>query len=466
MGKQTESFQEETEVMVSKASAVAGAIIEGMKQYPTTLLTPTTTDDWIALYSQLVAIYTGIFAISSSIASLPLKLKKIDRVSGEEEDISTHDVLTLLEKPNESSTRYDLMEATITYLESSGLAYWEIVKDRVGEFEIPSELYPIRPSRLTPIPDEDGKKIKGYVFQVKKYTKKVDFNADDIIPFRYFHPTEDWAGLSALEPAFGSIQLDKQMETWNLNFFKEGTAIEGIFRTDQILNVADIKSVNKMVRDMIVGRGRTVPVLGKGLSFQPIRLGPKDIDFGGGQKNNATRILSALGVPPTRAGMLEHATYDNYRLMEETFLRNTILPKLRKIQGVLKCKLLTMYTWKDIDKYDYMLVFDTSDIFQEDETVSVDRVIKKLSYGLITLNQGIKELGGKDIGEEGDKRYMINSLIPLDITGEGVLEAREDQILQSLGTLEASLNERIKNTQQTVEKNLLKKVREELRMGS
>jgi len=279
------------------------------------------TEEWVKLYSDHVWAYAGIFAIAATIAPLEPKLYEIDVKSGEKKEKAGHAAVRLLRRPNDSMTGLELLEALVIYLETCGMAYLEVVYEErqkavggavVEEQVQPSELWLIRPDRLTPEPRKDGRGVERYVFQTKKGAKKEYFSPDEIVPFRYFHPLNDWFGLGSVQPAIDDVRQDKQMAQWNLDFFEHGITPEGILQTDKPITPYEMRSLGKQIKSFLSGKGRQVLILGKNLKWQTISLNPKDVEFLEGRRENRQAILAALGVPPVMVGLLEHAKYDNY----------------------------------------------------------------------------------------------------------------------------------------------------------
>jgi len=189
-----------------------------------------------------------------------------------------------------------------------------------------------------------------------------------------------------------------------------------------------------------------VLILGKGMKWETISVNPKDVEFLAGRKENRQAVLAALGVPPVMVGLLEHAKYDNYALQVEAFHRDTVLPKVQRIEACLESFYLPLFDDLVTEEgYVYRIEFDRSALTLESEDRLTDRVVKQLSHGLITLDQAVQKLGGEPLeGEEGERRFMVNNLVPLeDVAAEPNLEGAADAAARGVAGLAGAVGEEV-----------------------
>ena len=378
---------------------------------------PQGMEDWIDLYRKAAFIYAGISAISRVIANLGFVLEKKTVGEGGSvvwENVPQHDILDLLADPNSAETQYDMIEALSVYLDTAGTGYWEASYKQGSK--VPNALYNMRPSRVEVVPTRDGKAVKKYIYQTKKGGKRTIFSPEEVIPFKYFNPLNDWVGMGTIQPAINEIQLDSNMLKWNKEFFKKGT-IEGILHTDKTLTAGDLKGFQDMWKEAQQRDSRNTPILGKNVQYTPIGKSPTDVDFLKGRADNRTAMISTIGTPPIKVGVLDQAQYDNYYLQEEDFNRNTIVPRCKKISGALTKFLVPLFP--DLVGKGYRIEFDTSRLLKEDLNRKTDRIRKQIEAGLLTPNEGRQELGRLRIDAEGgDKLYMDKRFYPIEIIEE------------------------------------------------
>ena len=429
----------------AKASRAAAAAMESMHDYGEALEKPKNQKEFLALYSDMVWAYAGVFAIASTIAQLPFLAYRWN-AAGEKTAVEQHPILDLLENPNDSMTGYDLLEGLVVFLECCGNGYFEDVKGQVegDSFKTPTELWPIRPDRLRPEPNKDGHGVDHWVFQLKSHTKKTIFQPDEIVPFRYFSPLDDWFGMGSLQPAVDAITLDKQMAAWNKGFFQHGTTAEGLISTDKPLTQKEMADLGAQIQQFLKGKTRKILILSKNLKWQSISVSPKDAEFLQGRKDARDSILAALGVPPVKVGLVAEAKYANYDLQTLSFHRDTIIPKLLKIEGSLNKYLAPQYPDFETDEGRLYVEFDRTSLLTDDENMLVERFGKALRHGFITPNGVCRRLGWPVWPPDkpgGDDYYMDSTLVAVGSApagGEGFLPLlpEDQQLNKKLDSME------------------------------
>lgn len=457
--------------IISKSSEVAAIVAESILGRFSEQTSDEDIQKWIELYSTHAWVYAGAFAIASTISALPFQLYKLSKTKqDEDEEMLDHPVLDLLNFPNDQKTKEDHLESLIIYLETCGEGYWEVVYEKKGVVSQPIELWNIMPSRMTPVPDKEGKGIASWIFQTRSYAKKKIFKREQIIPFRYTHPLKDWRGQGSLLASRNDIQLDFNMMDWNKAFFAGGTVLDGVFTTDQSLTAASLKNVKEQILAKVQGGGHKTLVLTNNLKYDPISSNPKDLEWESGHKNNRNTILSTMGVPPIKVGILDQAKYDNYRLQEDSFHRDTIVPKLKKISGTLSLYLLPMF---GLNPREHQLRFDTTTILSEDQDRQTTRITTQIKHGLKTPNEGRGELG-LDAYDGGDIYYVEKFLVPIagddyvepvEEEPEGkpevleeTLEKREDELLNAVNDIGENMNTLIKDEVKKAKAEILEEV--------
>ena len=430
------------EVAVEKASLAAENLISTLAAEGKL---DTASKDYgalINLYTKAVWVYTGVYAIAMTIAKLPISLYVIE--GDKKTKLDAHPILDLLAEPNEDDDWFSLMEALVIHLELTGEGYWEKVFKEIGGKRIaPVELYNLRPDRITPKPRKDGKGIDHYVFQTKPYAKKVIFQPDELVRFRYFSPNQDWRGQSALAVLTEELALDEAMLKWNKDFFLHGVCVEGTLETDKTLSKSDIDNVKTMVKQFLSGQGRRLLLLTKGLHYTPLGVSPKEVEFEKGREEIKDKVLAALGVPGAKVGDVEDLKFSNYELQIQSFIEDTIIPKLRKIEAVLNKQLLPDFGDLVASKTKrYRLEFDASGLIPRDEDALTKRLVMQIQHGIITPNQAREKLG-LDPYDGGDTYYVSSSLVPVSVQKslekEDVLNLTEDEILSNMAKLNSEI---------------------------
>ena len=142
---------------------------------------PSSMAEYITLYTTMVWVYSAVFAIASAAIRIPLKLKR--RTKDGNEEVTEHPVLDLIRRPNPDMSWKELLEATLIYMELAGEEFWEVSYNKL---QLPYELWPIKPTRLTINTSRDRKRITSYTFKIGSYSHK--FDPKFILHFRNLIP--------------------------------------------------------------------------------------------------------------------------------------------------------------------------------------------------------------------------------------------------------------------------------------
>ena len=158
-------------------------------------------------YRRNVVAYQAVNRIADAVASVRWTLWR-----GETE-ITDHEILRLIKKPNPGQSGSQYMQAKIGYLLLSGNGYEERVK--VGQSV--RELYQLRPDRMKVLPGSNGFP-RGYTYEVGG--RKAQWDVDettmesDVRHIRMFNPLDDWYGMSPVEASAYSIDQHNEAMGW------------------------------------------------------------------------------------------------------------------------------------------------------------------------------------------------------------------------------------------------------------
>jgi len=371
-------------------------------------------NEYCGLYQSLAWVYASVFAVASGLAVVPWEIWDGEVGKGKKLN-EEHEVVKLFNDPNDEMTWFDLIEATVTYLELAGDCYWEIVRPKISE-QIskatgnpagkPKQLFALRPSRVTIRPRKDGKGVEQYVWKLSPYSKNIiKFDPWQIVHFLYFNPMDDWYGLSPLSAAAMSVQSELYTIEYNQGFFQRDATPQGYLATDQVITPEQAKKIGNDWRKNLSGSNNKykIPVMPKGLMFHTIGVNARDMQFLNQRMYNREEILSVFGVPPVKVGLLDKAKYDNYQLQEAAFYRDTIQPKGLKIASKI-----TKFLRRAFNK-PYTFTFDLSAFMTVDKSEEASRLLKLFSMGLFSPNALITMLKVGEVFEDGDEHY-INSV--------------------------------------------------------
>jgi len=277
-------------------------------------------------YAKNAIAYRCVRMIAEAAASAPLKV-------GPE----GHPLARLLARPNPEQTGVELLEAFFGHLQVSGNAYLEAASI---EESGPSELYVLRPDRMSVVPGADGWPV-GWEHRaganVRRFERDPVTGDAPILHVKLFHPADDWYGLSPMEAAAFSIDIHNSGGAWNKALIDNAARPSGalVFTgaggADR-LQEEQFQRLKRELEDMHTGAanaGRPMLLEG-GLDWRPMSLSPSDMDFIEARHAAARDIALAFGVPPMLLGIPGDNTYSNYREANLAFWRQTALPLAMK----------------------------------------------------------------------------------------------------------------------------------------
>lgn len=281
-------------------------------------------------YKKNVIVFRCITLISRAISSVNWILKSIKGDKEVDEIIYKHKILDIINQPNLLRSKNTFIEEAVSYLLLSGNCYIEVVRDSISN---PRELYILRPDRIKVIPGNDAIP-HGYEYSVGNTKKFFPVDSEtgksDILHIKLFNPLDDWYGMSPIEVAMSSIQQNNAIALQNTSFLQNGGRPSGALMYKHML---DSNKRNELKHDLKAlyegGRNAGKILLLEGdFQWKEMGLSPKDLDFTAGKELSAKEIALAFGVPPILIGIMNSATFSNYKEARYNFWEETVIPLL------------------------------------------------------------------------------------------------------------------------------------------
>lgn len=309
------------------------------------------------------------------------------------EVIDAHPMLDLLVNPmpDRSITQNDLIQATVTYLELEGEAYWERLWQNDQRTKMVGLWPKIDPRKVWVLPGET-RLADGYVY--RGGVAPVVFDYRDMIQFAYFHPESPYYGLAPTEVLRQAILADVKAIDWNRTFFDNDATPGFTLQTDQDMTTQQAREIEARWDALSRGvdKSHRTRVLAKGLKAMPVSPTHKDMQFTALRGWNREEVLAAYGVPPIVVGLYKEVNRAAATTMRRLFWENTVVPRLGKLEAVLNAQL--------VPEGDVRLFFDLSEIeaLQEDMAEKADLGLKLMDQAW-TPNE-LREFWGKEQGDE------------------------------------------------------------------
>jgi HK97 family phage portal protein len=362
-------------------------------------------------YSQSVWVYSSISKIAGTIARVPFRFYKqagkdrSDKVLVEEGKIPT-----LFNNPNPLFSPEQLMEATLTYLELRGEAFW-ILENRENVTQVPTEIWVFDPIRFEPIFDDATGLITGWTYQGKK---KIKFGLSEIIHFKYFNPYNDVRGLSPIQAVQSGIDQDFFASEYNKSFFQKGASVGGFIETANKLSDVQYNRLLNQFEDRHKGfsKAHQVGILEGGAKFNQAKLSQKDMDFISLKKLTRVEIFAAFGVNEVVLGLYDDIkSFEGIKAAHKIFWQDSLISKIKYIEGMLWSKLFSKIEGGKIwGEFDLATVEALQDDFHKQITTA--QVMHSMGWPLNDINKRL-QLGMPDV-EWGKTWHIPISLVPVD----------------------------------------------------
>jgi len=315
------------------------------------------------------------------------------------EEVTEHPFLDLVRNVNSWMNEFELREITVLFQELTGNCYWYLVKSPLGT---PKEIWILQAQRVRIVPDP-VEFIKGYIYE--KGTKKEAFTPDEIIHYKYPNPKDYFYGMGPLEGAANAVDVNQYIRDYEMAVFENRARPDFVLTTDQTLGEANIKRLIGMWNKLYKGprkAGKTA-VLDKGLKPQEISISPRDLNFLVGKKITREEIANIFGVPIALLTS-ENVNRANSETAQYVYTRDTILPRLRRIEQKLNEKLLPLYDERLFCAFDNPVPEDKEFMLKERET--------NIQVGFTTRNEERQKVGLSPL-EGGDYIWMPMNQVPV-----------------------------------------------------
>lgn len=293
-------------------------------------------------YIKNVIAYRCIYEIAKGGAQVEWVIKKKNK-SGKTEKVKDTPYDHLIKRPNKEDSIGFLQNRALSFFNIAGNAYYRKIPRKTGsekERGIPLSLEVKRPDKMGVMTDKEGN-VTGYEYRANPL-KPQPFPMNrltgecDILQIKTFHPTDDFYGLSPVEPGSYVIDTNNEATKWNMRLLQNEARIGLIYLFKGILGEEDYDQVEQNIKEFSGSENA-----GKSLILQseedvdvrPYMWNPKEIDFIEGWRQTARSTCFAFGVPSVLIGIPGDSSYSNYREARQSLWEETILFLLNYFKG-------------------------------------------------------------------------------------------------------------------------------------
>ena len=368
-------------------------------------------------YQQNPVVARAVDLIAGGVAGIRLDL--VRGKGGAQDTLDAHPLLELLANPNPEQDGTALLHAFVAHLVITGNGYLERTLEPGNVARLDRmELYALRPDRVRVVPGPDGF-LAGHEYHVggarKRFIARPERGLRPILHLKRFHPTDDWYGLSALDPAAWAIDTHSAASAHNKALLENGATPTGafVYTGNEAMGGAmppDMyERLNQVLEEQVQGAANAGKplLLEGGIDWKQFGLNLEDMQFVESKALAAREIAFALGVPPLLMGLPGDNTYANYAEANRAFYRQTVIPYVEWI-----ARALTQW-FRPVLEGDLRLVPDLDNIPALE--IEREQLWRKLDAATFLSPNEKREAVGYDHVEGGDQVMVAAGLLPLGL---------------------------------------------------
>lgn len=264
--------------------------------------------------------------------------------SGLDEDrkrIDRHAALSLWLRPNPWMAGLEFRETTQQHIDLTGEGWWVIY--RSGRSKLPLELWPVRPDRMTPVPDPKAF-IKGYIY-TSPDGEVVPLTPRDVIRMRMPNPLNPYRGMGAVQTILTDLEAGTFSAEWNRNFFINSAEPGGIIEVDRRLDDDEFDELRERWAEQHrgVAAAHRVALIEQGMKWVDRNVSQRDMQFIESRVANRDIIREAFGVPKFVLGDVDDVNRASARESSVFFNQYLVVPRLERLKSILNNYLLPLF---------------------------------------------------------------------------------------------------------------------------
>lgn len=291
-------------------------------------------------------------------------------------EITKHPLLDLLQDINPHTEGFSWRESVYADLDLFGSSY--SAKVQSVESRPPSSLWRLQPQLTSPIPDPNTF-IGGFEYGSGASKKK--FQPQDILWFRTFDPMNPLGGFSPLEAWLKTVDAEQKHAAFIDWIYDNGGSPDYIVQAEDGMSTDQKKLFRREWKKMfsrLFNRRENIAIMsGKG-SVTPLGRTPRDLESVAQDTLLRDKIAIAFGVPKSLITS-DDVNLANAREGSVTFMRNSIMPMVQRVEDTLNEQLTEMWSDRLILIHDNPILEDRKIIIEERDSMlrsgySIDEV--------------------------------------------------------------------------------------------
>ncbi|MFJ2745330.1 phage portal protein [Streptomyces sp. NPDC087440] len=283
-------------------------------------------------YERSIWTFKAVESISKHASELPVQIGRGGDERRFEETLDDHPLLRLLNtraNPMETGDIFKKRLSAQLLLSKKGV-FVEKTYSRGGTL---TRVDLLPPDRVEIVPDPYGDYIRHFQFTSRAGVVR-ELPPERVVWLRDPHPTDPFSGVTPLEAAGLSVDLDVKARTYNISFIDNDGRPGGVLGID--VDGVDSREIDRIQQRLATGAHHAgeIAIVGTGpggLNYLDTSIRPREMAYETLSATSKGEILAAFGVPESVIGNASERTYANADREEWTFWDHTALPHLNLI---------------------------------------------------------------------------------------------------------------------------------------
>jgi HK97 family phage portal protein len=252
--------------------------------------------------------------------------------------VPNHAAINLWNKPNPFMTRSEFVESFQQHVELVGESEWLV--SRLPGFDVPMELWPLRPDRMQPVPDPEAY-LLGWTYSAFGVTE--DLGRDEVIQIRMPNPEDPYRGLGPVQTLLADLDSVRYSAEWNRRFFLNDATPGGIIEYPDEMSDPQFKRLQQRWTEQHRGvrNAHRVAILEKG-KWVDRAFSMRDMQFVQLRTVSRDIIREAFGFPKPMLGETVSVRAEA-EASEYIFAKWLLVSRLERVKQALNNDLLPMY---------------------------------------------------------------------------------------------------------------------------
>jgi len=356
---------------------------------------------------RIATVFACVRVLAETIASLPCRVYE-QLPGGGAEEAPDHALYDLLyRRPNKRQTAFEFFEMLVGHLALRGNG----VCIKVTSGGKVTDLVPVPPNRVR-IEQFENQLLIYHL--LKNDGTDMPLVSDDIFHIRGLCSDGYW-GASPIAQAKDTFALARKVQRYGVSIFDSGGARRVLLKYPKPLSDQAYKRIKEDWERLYANNAKTA-LLEEGGDAALVGMNADEAQYLDTRRMSREEICGIFRVPPHMVADLSRATYSNIDKQDLFFVKHTIRPWLKRIEGAISRDLL--------GPGKYFVKFNVDALLRGDIKTRTAAQQVQFTHGAITLNEWrAMENRNPIAGEIGDEHFVPNNLIP----AERILEEPEIQ---------------------------------------